>query len=100
MALAIETLIYLRSLHKDFSNSNLHSLIALAFNTCVAPIAASLAPLLHHQKRIPLFFHFPRINDIDNIIDGYGCLSNIGGNYNLSYTHRRFYKHSLLLFTG
>lgn len=61
---------------------------------------ASLALLWQRRKRIPLLFHLPRIDDIDNIVDGYGCLRNVGGNYNLSYAHRGFYKHRLLLFTG
>lgn len=55
--------------------------------------------LLHRHKIVPFFFHFPAVNDIHDVIDGYGGLSNVGGNDNLSDAYRRLSKHSRLFFT-
>lgn len=82
------------------SQYSIKEYLSIKLNSSVILNEVFVVPLLPHQKRIPLFFHLPRIDDINNIINGYGALSNVGGNYNLSYTYWRFYKHRLLLFTG
>lgn len=74
--------------------------LALTLHSPVILNEVSVVPLLPHQKRIPLFLHLPRIDDINNIVNGDGRLGNVGGNYNLSYARGRLYKHCLLFFTG
>lgn len=49
---------------------------------------------------VPFLFHFSRVNHIDHVIDGDGCLSNVGGDDDFGNSCRRPEEHRLLVFTG